>query len=365
MIQDHLNQCKTRVEACLNAQLKTLPAAQSHLHQAMAYALNVGGKRLRPALVYTAALSLRESLNINPPQLTPLDLAAAAVEAVHTYSLVHDDLPAMDNDDLRRGQPTVHIAYDEAIAILAGDALQAWAFELLTKIENLPAETVLAMVKELAQAAGASGMVEGQALDVEATGAGGVIEGHLMDIEVAGAEPTVPLAESGGELSEATHAVELRESAQNPITMGRELEQSALPVTVSSTSSAAVKLEQLKTLHQLKTGALIRASLRLGALAMNAGPKERRLLSNYGDAVGLCFQVVDDILDVTTDTATLGKTAGKDEQADKLTYVKLLGLEGAKAEAQRLCDDAKAIAAQLPNPEPLNQLADYFVQRAY
>lgn len=298
MIQDHLNQCKTRVEACLNAQLKTLPGAQSHLHQAMAYALNVGGKRLRPALVYTAALSLRESLNINPPQLTPLDLAAAAVEAVHTYSLVHDDLPAMDNDDLRRGQPTVHIAYDEAIAILAGDALQAWAFELLTKIEKLPAETVLAMVKELAQAAGASGMVEGQAQDIEATG-------------------------------------------------------------------AVQTLDQLKQLHQLKTGALIRAALRLGALAMNAGPKERRLLSNYGDAVGLCFQVVDDILDVTTDTATLGKTAGKDEQADKLTYVKLLGLEGAKAEAQRLCDDAKAIAAQMPNAEPLNQLADYFVQRAY
>ena len=298
VIQDYLNQCKTRVEACLNAQLKTLPASQSHLHEAMAYALNVGGKRLRPALVYTAALSLRESLNINPPQLTPLDLAAAAVEAVHTYSLVHDDLPAMDNDDLRRGQPTVHIAYDEAMAILAGDALQAWAFELLTKIENLPAETVLAMVKELAQAAGAGGMVEGQALDIEATG-------------------------------------------------------------------ALQTLDQLKQLHQLKTGALIRASLRLGALAMNAGPKERRLLSSYGDAVGLCFQVVDDILDVTTDTLTLGKTAGKDEQADKLTYVKLLGLEGAKAEAQRLCDDAKAIAAQLPNPEPLHQLADYFVQRAY
>ena len=339
MIQDHLNQCKTRVEACLNAQLKTLPAAQSHLHKAMAYALNVGGKRLRPALVYTAALSLRESLNINPPQLTPLDLAGAAVEAVHTYSLVHDDLPAMDNDDLRRGQPTLHIAYDEAMAILAGDALQAWAFELLTKIENLPAETVLAMVKELAQAAGAGGMVEGQALDIEATGA------DALD----------PSGDFGYEVSAAEDGEELRDSAQSSLSSAMD----------SASSAAELKLEQLKTLHQLKTGALIRASLRLGALAMNAGPRERRLLSSYGDAVGLCFQVVDDILDVTTDTATLGKTAGKDEQADKLTYVKLLGLEGAKAEAQRLCDDAKAIAAQLPNPEPLHQLADYFVQRAY
>ena len=302
----------------------------------MAYALNVGGKRLRPALVYTAALSLRESLNINPPQLTPLDLAAAAVEAVHTYSLVHDDLPAMDNDDLRRGQPTVHIAYDEAMAILAGDALQAWAFELLTKIENLPAETVLAMVKELAQAAGAGGMVEGQALDIEATGA-----------DSSG--------EFGYEASEAEDDEELRDSRQS----------SPSSAVDSASLDAELTLEQLKMLHQLKTGALIRASLRLGALAMNAGPKERRLLSNYGDAVGLCFQVVDDILDVTTDTATLGKTAGKDEQADKLTYVKLLGLEGAKAEAQRLCDEAKAIASQLPNPEPLKQLADYFVERAY
>ena len=339
MIQDHLNQCKTRVEACLNAQLKTLPASQSKLHEAMAYALNVGGKRLRPALVYTAALSLRESLNINPPQLTPLDLAAAAVEAVHTYSLVHDDLPAMDNDDLRRGQPTLHIAYDEAMAILAGDALQAWAFELLTKIENLPAETVLAMVKELAQAAGASGMVEGQALDIEATGA----------------DASDPSGNLGCEAIEAEVDEELRDSAQNSLSSAVD----------TGSSYAELKLEQLKTLHQLKTGALIRASLRLGALAMNAGPKERRLLSRYGDTVGLCFQVVDDILDVTTDTVTLGKTAGKDEQADKLTYVKLLGLEGAKAEAQRLCDEAKAIAAQLPTPEPLNQLADYFVQRAY
>ena len=305
----------------------------------MAYALNVGGKRLRPALVYTAALSLRESLNINSPQLTPLDLAAAAVEAVHTYSLVHDDLPAMDNDDLRRGQPTVHIAYDEAMAILAGDALQAWAFELLTKIENLPAETVLAMVKELAQAAGAGGMVEGQALDIEATGA----------------DASDSSGDFGHEASEAKDDEEQRDSRQS----------SPSSAVDSASSDAELTLEQLKTLHQLKTGALIRASLRLGALAMNAGPKERRLLSNYGDAVGLCFQVVDDILDVTTDTATLGKTAGKDEQADKLTYVKLLGLEGAKAEAQRLCDEAKAIASQLPNPEPLKQLADYFVERAY
>jgi len=305
----------------------------------MAYALNVGGKRLRPALVYTAALSLRESLNINLPQLTPLDLAAAAVEAVHTYSLVHDDLPAMDNDDLRRGQPTVHIAYDEAMAILAGDALQAWAFELLTKIENLPAQTVLAMVKELAQAAGAGGMVEGQALDIEATGA----------------DASDSSGDFGHEASEAEDDEELRDSRQS----------SPSSAVDSASLDAELTLEQLKMLHQLKTGALIRASLRLGALAMNAGPKERRLLSNYGDAVGLCFQVVDDILDVTTDTATLGKTAGKDEQADKLTYVKLLGLEGAKAEAQRLCDEAKAIASQLPNPDPLKQLADYFVERAY
>ena len=297
MIAEHLNTCKTRVEACLAAQLKQLPQSQVQLSEAMSYSLKVGGKRLRPALLYSAALSLRSDFNVFPPSLTPLDLAAAAIEAIHTYSLVHDDLPAMDNDDLRRGQPTVHKQYDEATAILVGDALQAWAFELVTQIDTLPADKVVAMVKELAQASGPGGMVLGQVLDMRATG-----------------------------VSEST--------------------------------------DYLKQLHSLKTGALIRASLRLGAYCMNAGPRERRVLSAYGDAIGLCFQVVDDILDVTTDSATLGKTAGKDQEADKLTYVKLLGLEGAKAEAQRLCEQAKAAVADLPNPKVLMELADYICNRA-
>lgn len=296
MIAEHLSACKTRVEACLSAQLKHLPA-EAALAQSMAYSLNVGGKRLRPALVYSAALSLRLDLNVFPPSLTPLDLAAAAVEAVHTYSLVHDDLPAMDDDDLRRGKPTVHKQYNEATAILVGDALQAWAFELLTQIDTLPSDKILAMVKELAQASGPKGMVLGQALDMQATG-----------------------------VAETT--------------------------------------DYLKQLHSLKTGALIRASIRLGASCMNAGPKERRALNTYGEAIGLCFQVVDDILDVTTDSVTLGKTAGKDEEADKLTYVKLLGLEGAKAEAQSLCEQAKAAVIDLPNPQVLIELADYICKRA-
>ena len=297
MIAEHLSACKARAEACIAAQLKQLPRSEVHLTKAMSYSLKVGGKRLRPALVYSAALSLRSNLDVFPPNLTPLDLAAAAVEAIHTYSLVHDDLPAMDDDDLRRGQPTVHKQYDEATAILVGDALQAWAFELLTQVDTLPADKVVAMVKELAQASGPKGMVLGQALDMQATG-----------------------------------------------------------VFESS--------DYLKQLHTLKTGALIRASLRLGAYCMNAGPKERRALSHYGDAVGLCFQVVDDILDVTTDSETLGKTAGKDEEADKLTYVKLLGLEGAKAEAQGLCEQAKVAVIDLPNPQVLIELADYICNRA-
>ncbi|MDG0979245.1 MAG: polyprenyl synthetase family protein [Halieaceae bacterium] len=296
MIAEHLSACKTRVEACLSTQLKHLPA-EAALAQGMAYSLNVGGKRLRPALVYSAALSLRLDLNVFPPSLTPLDLAAAAVEAVHTYSLVHDDLPAMDDDDLRRGKPTVHKQYNEATAILVGDALQAWAFELLTQIDTLPSDKILAMVKELAQASGPKGMVLGQALDMQATG-----------------------------VAETT--------------------------------------DYLKQLHSLKTGALIRASIRLGASCMNTGPKERRALNTYGEAIGLCFQVVDDILDVTTDSVTLGKTAGKDEEADKLTYVKLLGLEGAKAEAQSLCEQAKAAVIDLPNPQVLIELADYICKRA-
>ena len=154
----------------MKARLKTLPATSSNLQRSMAYALNAGGKRLRPALVYSAAQSLRPQLDFDQPQLSPIDLTAVAIEAVHTYSLVHDDLPAMDDDSIRRGQPTVHIAFDEATAILAGDALLTWAFENLTEIDSLPPATVVEMVRVLSKAAGPSGMVEGQAMDMQSTG---------------------------------------------------------------------------------------------------------------------------------------------------------------------------------------------------
>lgn len=282
----------------MKARLKTLPATSSNLQRSMVYALNAGGKRLRPALVYSAAQSLRPQLDFDQPQLSPIDLTAVAIEAIHTYSLVHDDLPAMDDDSIRRGQPTVHIVFDEATAILAGDALLTWAFENLTEIDSLPPATVVEMVRVLSKAAGPSGMVEGQAMDMQSTGV-------------------------------------MRE------------------------------LAELQQLHQHKTGALIKAALVLGALCVAPSPAQKRALSRYGEAVGLCFQIVDDILDVTTDSQALGKTAGKDQQADKLTYVKLLGLEGARQEANRLCDQACESILDLPHPDTLVSLARHMVNRTH
>jgi geranylgeranyl diphosphate synthase type II len=222
------------------------------------------------------------------------------VELIHAYSLVHDDLPAMDDDDLRRGQPTTHIAFDEACAILAGDGLQALAFEVLAEARLNPqdAETRLAMVTALARAAGSAGMVGGQAIDLEA--------------------------------------------------VGRRIDQAAL-----------------ETMHRHKTGALIEASVRLGALASGQADAERlEALARYAGAIGLAFQVQDDILDVESDTATLGKTQGKDQAHDKPTYPALLGLEAAKAYALALRDQALAALEGFgEGAEPLRELARYIVER--
>ena len=237
---------------------RLLPAPSeppARLHAAMRHASLGGGKRLRPCLVYASGSALGLGLD-------QLDHAAAAVELIHAYSLVHDDLPAMDDDDLRRGRPTVHVAFDEATAILAGDALQALAFGALAAAP-LPAERRVVMVAELASAAGAPGMCGGQAIDVDAVG-------QRLD------------------------------------------------------------LTALRAMHARKTGALIRASVRLGALAAGADDATRQRLDAYAEALGLAFQIKDDLLDVEADSATLGKTAGKDAAADKPTYVALLGLDGAR-----------------------------------
>ncbi len=274
-----------------------LPAADLHpgpLHQAMRYAVLGGGKRIRPVLVYLSGAAVGAA-----PET--LDGPACAVEFIHAYSLIHDDLPAMDNDDLRHGQPTCHKAFGEALAILAGDALQALAFQVLGQDAAMVANSALRlrMLGVLAQAAGSRGMVGGQAIDLAA--------------------------------------------------VGQEL-----------------NLAELENMHIHKTGALIRASVLLGAIsqpAVELAVLER--LDRYAKCIGLAFQIRDDILDVIGDTAALGKTTGADRALDKPTYPALLGLDGAREHARVLHEEALASLQPLgPEAEPLRWLASYLVERA-
>ncbi|WP_240609929.1 farnesyl diphosphate synthase [Billgrantia endophytica] len=279
---------RVRVDAFLSRAFDARQAPAPRLEAAMRHGLLVGGKRLRPVLVYLAGRALEATdADLDPP--------AGAVELIHAYSLVHDDLPAMDDDDLRRGQPTVHRAYDEATAILAGDALQTLAFEVLARAAH-PRLPVLMLT--LARAAGRDGMVGGQALDLAAVG------GH----------PDV---------------------------------------------------KALATMHAHKTGALIRAAVRMGALtAVDESDPRVAALDTYAQALGLAFQIHDDILDVTGDTRVLGKASGADAARDKPTYPSLLGLDGARARALELTEEALAALSPLGDASaPLAELARYMIER--
>ena len=262
----------------------------THLHEAMRYAVLDGGKRMRPLLVFAAGCLFDAPVDL-------LNRAAAALEMVHAYSLVHDDMPCMDDDALRRGKPTVHVKFNEATALLVGDALQAQAFIVLSEGEGF-IERKLAMLQTLAKAAGSVGMCGGQAID---------------------------LASVGLKLS----------------------------------------LSELEHMHRLKTGALLNASVLLGAMSGKIlNPQETAALGHYAGAIGLAFQVVDDVLDATADSATLGKTAGKDAAANKPTYVSLLGLEASKMLAEKLCNDAhEALLPFGEKAQHLHDLADLIVQR--
>ena len=262
------------------------------ISQACSYVLTNGGKRIRPTLVYAAAQALGHK-----GHGTDLDHVACALEMIHTYSLVHDDLPAMDDDDLRRGRPSCHKAFNEATAILAGDALQAWAFELLADAPGFNAAQRVALIKSLAKAAGLQGMVGGQAMDIAAT-------------------------------------------------------------------NSNVNLQQLQSMHAFKTGAIIRAALTMGGIAASASAEQLSALDTYGTHIGLAFQVVDDILDVEGNAETLGKTQGKDSKANKLTYVSLMGLDGAKKESQRLLQAAlEALGEFGVSADSLRGLAHYIIAR--
>lgn len=288
--KQQLKEIQQQADDALLAALQFLQISDEKLAKAMHYSLFNGGKRVRPLLVLGAAQAVAFKGNT--------EVAMAAVEMVHSYSLVHDDLPAMDDDDLRRGKPTCHIAFDEASAILAGDALLTGAFEVLSDMPaELSAEQRLAMVKELSQGSGASGMVAGQALDLAVVG-----------------------------------------------------EQ--------------VDLAYLENMHMHKTGALILASVLLGAIMANADAQQLGALRQYAQAVGLAFQVQDDILDVEGDTATLGKQQGADIALNKPTYPALLGMAEAKQKLAELHQSALDQLEQLGGDTSLlKNLADYIVAR--
>jgi len=294
-LQAFLKTCQGQVEKAIDHWLPATTILPEQLHAAMRYSTLGSGKRVRPVLVYATGKALGADTH-------QLDGAACAVELIHAYSLVHDDLPAMDDDDLRRGQPTCHKQYDEATAILVGDALQTLAFSVLCKDKTMLAdvETRLEMIQTLATASGSRGMAGGQALD---------------------------LAAEGQELN----------------------------------------LAELENLHIHKTGALIRASVRLGTLATGCSDNPLiQKLDRYAKCIGLAFQVRDDILDIEGNTETLGKTQGKDQAQLKSTYPALLGLQGARDTAEQLLTEAlESLSGMDKKADPLRWIANYIVGRSY
>jgi farnesyl diphosphate synthase len=293
--QSLLDTYQKRVNAALDKYLPTDDPPEHNLAEAIRYSVIGGGKRIRPAMVYAAGEAMGVSTDL-------LDIPACAVEMIHAYSLIHDDLPAMDDDDLRRGRPTCHKAFDEATAMLAGDALQALAYEILAKDdhEELTPEHRIEMLSLLTEASGAHGMAGGQAVD---------------------------LASVGKQLT----------------------------------------LEQLEHMHQLKTGALIRASVLLGGMCkQDISQGELKMLSDYAHCIGLSFQIQDDILDVISDTETLGKPQGSDQEQEKPTFPAIIGLEQSKQRAIQQHELALKILEPLDEKaDSLRQLSAYIVERQY
>ena len=288
--QEWLSNHSERVERALDALLDSAQTTPNRLHEAMRYAAQGGGKRIRPLLVYAAG-------SLGDAKVQALDAAAVAIECIHAYSLVHDDLPCMDDDDLRRGRPTVHKAFDEATALLVGDALQTRAFEILANAQ-CEVDVRLLMISSLAVASGSRGMAGGQAIDLESVG---------KKLDLAG----------------------------------------------------------LKQMHAMKTGALLSCAVELGGIAAHLNPAQMAQLHQYSTALGLAFQIVDDVLDATADSQTLGKTAGKDAAANKPTYVTLMGLDYAQQQAKELQETAISSLADFGSKaDALKDLALLVVNRA-
>jgi geranylgeranyl diphosphate synthase, type II len=290
-IQNYISEFKSAVDECLCSLMPAESEAPPTIHRAMRYALFAGGKRVRPILVLAAGESLGGARG------TLLQLGAA-VEMIHTYSLIHDDLPALDNDDLRRGRPTCHKVFGEAMAILAGDALMTRSYQVLAELPGLSEATRLAIIREIACATGTiEGMIGGQVVDLES-------EGKPINAQV------------------------------------------------------------LEYIHRSKTGALLTACMRCGALAAGANPRQLQALTEYGRKTGLAFQIVDDILDMTASSEKLGKTAGKDQKVKKATYPALYGLDASRAHARELISAAVEEIRELGDPaESLRELARFVYSR--
>ena len=281
------------VDRALNWYLPKANRKPATLHRAMRYSLFAGGKRLRPILCVAAAEACRGKID----DALPL---ACAIECIHTYSLVHDDLPSMDNDDFRRGRPTCHKVFGEGIAVLAGDALLTIAFEIVSRAKPRPLYDMSTFLREVAVAAGSQKLIAGQVADLEAEG-------------------------------------------------------------------KKVKRRELQFIHENKTAAILQSSVRLGAMSANADARKLAAITQFGQRLGLAFQVIDDILDVTQTSEILGKSAGKDEAAKKATYPAVIGLQESRVEARRLTRDAHKALSIFGNrdAETLHALANYLLEREY
>ena len=292
-LKAYLRSRRKEIDRALDYYLPKTNVKPATLHKAMRYSLFAGGKRLRPILCLAAAEACRGKVS----NALPL---ACALECIHTYSLVHDDLPSMDNDDYRRGRPTCHRVFGDGIAVLAGDALLTIAFEIVSKAKPAPRYDMSTLLREIAVAAGSQKLIAGQVADLEAEG-------------------------------------------------------------------RKVKRDQLRFIHENKTAAILKSSVRLGAMSANADAKKLRAVTQFGHGLGLAFQVIDDILDVTQSSEILGKSAGKDIAAKKATYPAVIGLEKSRAEARRLTREAHDALSVFRDgeAEPLHCLANYLLEREY
>jgi geranylgeranyl diphosphate synthase type II len=292
-LKAYLRSRRKEIDRALDYYLPKTNVKPTTLHKAMRYSLFAGGKRLRPILCLAAAEACRGRVS----NALPL---ACALECIHTYSLVHDDLPSMDNDDYRRGRPTCHKVFGDGIAVLAGDALLTIAFEIVSRSKPAPRYDMSILLREIAVAAGSQKLIAGQVADLEAEG-------------------------------------------------------------------RKVKRDQLRFIHENKTAAILKSSIRLGAMSANADAKKLRAVTQFGHGLGLAFQVIDDILDVTQSSEILGKSAGKDIAAKKATYPAVIGLEKSRAEARRLTRQAHDALSVFRDgqAEPLHCLANYLLEREY